>query len=376
MVAKYIHELLFIYDCVILPDFGGFVTHRVSADIHPITNKFYPPAKTVAFNEQLILNDGLLIIHISREENLSPEESAEQVKKFVKNIKDSLVTFNIYIFPQLGRFFFNLHGLLEFEPDYSINLSSDSFGLTELYSKPIDRNYSDMSKISTRIRPVSKRTLNEKNSAKERLTLDVDGEKSKKSLSLILILPVILLMLSTFALIYMNRTGKSLAGILPGIINRQEISEMDKQESSNSDIDISAPINNSDDLAIANETLPEPEEYKVEKKSETSVHKPLKKEVVHTSPSTVISPSSSDIKFINEKSGKYYIIAGSFSKRKNALKLSNKIKAQGASAFVIASEDNANFKVAINKYDTIINAINDLDKFKPEFGEQIWVLAY
>ena len=64
----YISDLLYRYDCVTVPDFGAFLTSRVSAKIHESTHTFYPPKKVLSFNEQLQNNDGLLANYIAEVE--------------------------------------------------------------------------------------------------------------------------------------------------------------------------------------------------------------------------------------------------------------------------------------------------------------------
>jgi len=46
-ISSYISELLFEHDCVIIPNFGGFICNYKPADIHPIQNTVSPPAKAI-----------------------------------------------------------------------------------------------------------------------------------------------------------------------------------------------------------------------------------------------------------------------------------------------------------------------------------------
>ena len=70
-IANYLKDLLYRYDCVIVPNFGGFVTNRISARIDADSNTFYPPTKEVGFNSHLTHNDGLLANYIASSENIS-----------------------------------------------------------------------------------------------------------------------------------------------------------------------------------------------------------------------------------------------------------------------------------------------------------------
>lgn len=60
-LAQHIEVLLLENDCVIVPGFGGFVTHYAPATHVKEENLFLPPTRTIGFNPQLKLNDGVLV---------------------------------------------------------------------------------------------------------------------------------------------------------------------------------------------------------------------------------------------------------------------------------------------------------------------------
>ena len=64
-LETYISDLLYRYECVVIPDFGAFLTQPVSARIDESNFTFYPPKKELSFNEQLKNNDGLLAKYIA-----------------------------------------------------------------------------------------------------------------------------------------------------------------------------------------------------------------------------------------------------------------------------------------------------------------------
>ena len=57
---RHIEILLLNNDCVIIPDFGGFMTHHVAAVYDGENKRFLPPSRTLGFNHHLQLNDSLL----------------------------------------------------------------------------------------------------------------------------------------------------------------------------------------------------------------------------------------------------------------------------------------------------------------------------
>ena len=75
VLEHYIADLLYRYNCVVVPGFGAFLAERTSARINDTTNTFFAPSKFIAFNEQLSTNDGLLVSYIAETEKDSYENT-------------------------------------------------------------------------------------------------------------------------------------------------------------------------------------------------------------------------------------------------------------------------------------------------------------
>jgi len=138
-LETYISDLLYRYDCVTVPEFGAFLTHRVSAKIHESTHAFYPPKKALSFNEQLQSNDGLLANYIADVEKVPYEVAVEKIKKHVKSIKSYLVEGETIAFQNIGELLLNKEGKINFEPSLHINYLTDAFGLSQFTSADITR---------------------------------------------------------------------------------------------------------------------------------------------------------------------------------------------------------------------------------------------
>ena len=82
-IANYISDLLYRYECVILPGFGAFLTNRKSAQVIKGTHQFAPPFKSISFNVQLKQNDGLLVNYISKSEKISYETAFEKLQQYL-----------------------------------------------------------------------------------------------------------------------------------------------------------------------------------------------------------------------------------------------------------------------------------------------------
>ena len=89
-IEHYISELLFLHDCIILPNFGGFVSNPQSVKLNKITGVLTPPSKQILFNTNLKTNDGLLITHISNKEDVSQDLAKNEVENYVAKITKKL----------------------------------------------------------------------------------------------------------------------------------------------------------------------------------------------------------------------------------------------------------------------------------------------
>lgn len=139
-ISRYISELLFGNDCVIIPGFGGFVAHYSPAKIHPINHSFYPPSKNILFNSKLIRDDGLLIDFISEDQHMSYAEAKSMVEKFIRETQNTLTNGDVVRFKNIGDLKRDAVGKLLFTPDDSINYLEEAFGLSTFVSPPILRS--------------------------------------------------------------------------------------------------------------------------------------------------------------------------------------------------------------------------------------------
>jgi len=137
-VANYINDLLYRYDCVIVPNFGGFITNRISAKVDNSTDTFYPPSKQISFNNHLKHNDGLLANHIASSENISFEKATQKIGTTVANWNKELAVSSIKL-TNLGTFSLNAEKQLIFEPSTKTNYLTESFGLATFESAAIKR---------------------------------------------------------------------------------------------------------------------------------------------------------------------------------------------------------------------------------------------
>ena len=90
-LTTYIADLLYRYECVIIPGFGAFLTRYQSAHIDEISNTFHPPSKIVSFNKQLQANDGLFANYVASVEKFSYETALrESLHNYIKLMENCI----------------------------------------------------------------------------------------------------------------------------------------------------------------------------------------------------------------------------------------------------------------------------------------------
>lgn len=138
-VAHYISELLFLHDCVILPEFGGFVGNKKSALLNTAAGTLTPPTKQIGFNKNLNTNDGLLISHISNSEEMTNEKVQEKISEFSNNLNEKLKHSKVLRIKKIGLFTLGKEGNVIFMQDDTVNYNLDAFGMKSVYNKTIIR---------------------------------------------------------------------------------------------------------------------------------------------------------------------------------------------------------------------------------------------
>ncbi len=99
----YITELLYRYNCVVVPGFGAFLTQTKSAVINESTHSFSPPSKIISFNGQLSSNDGLLVSYMADAEKMSYENMEKQIASISQQWNTHLKTGERLRFPNIGE---------------------------------------------------------------------------------------------------------------------------------------------------------------------------------------------------------------------------------------------------------------------------------
>ena len=144
-LERHIEVLLLNNDCVIIPNFGGFMVHHVEARYDEKDHIFLPPYRTLGFNPQLKMNDSLLAQSYIEAYDISYPEAINRIVSEVDELNQILDNEGEYELNDIGTLHRNEMGSFDFVPcdagiltPYLYGLSS--FELESLSSIKAKRN--------------------------------------------------------------------------------------------------------------------------------------------------------------------------------------------------------------------------------------------
>lgn len=138
-VEHYIAELLYRYNCVVVPEFGAFLANTTSARIDEKRQTLYPPTKNLSFNQQLTKNDGLLVSHIANAKKLPYEELLAEVTDVSKQWKIKLESGKSLFLEGIGKLWMGKEEKIQFSPEEGFNYLASSFGFSSFNAAPVIR---------------------------------------------------------------------------------------------------------------------------------------------------------------------------------------------------------------------------------------------
>lgn len=380
MITNYLKELLNDNECVIIPEFGAFISKRHSATIDYANHSFIPPFKEIVFNNKLTNNDEILVDFISKKENISKEDSLTKIQNFVNQTAAILDVNNEYVMEGLGKMrkFGNDY---VFEVSHSENLLGDSFGLTEFNYKPVFRTETYQI-IKERIVVEQKAKNTEYTMAIESVEEISDTPRRKPSMFRTLAFTTL-----AFVLVFLinwttDKSDSNFASWNPFLYSSPnefliEIQNLKTSEPQN--------IISSESIAACNEeiaTVETIEEIVLEEEiseisdseiaevtPEVQVENIIATQQLNSSDPQLLS--SSDPQTLNS----YYIIGGSFQTEASAEKCLNGIKAKGfENASTLEKNEKGYIRVYYESFAEKADALVRLDEIKSKYDNSAWLL--
>ncbi len=125
----FLEHLLYEHECVIIPQFGGFVVNAQDFQFNAKEGKIYPKRKCVAFNEKLKTDDRFLTTEWAKKQSISQKEASIEITAISKDLKSQISTQGYLTIGELGAFTLNSENRLSFSPNPDFNADLSVFGL-------------------------------------------------------------------------------------------------------------------------------------------------------------------------------------------------------------------------------------------------------
>lgn len=351
-LEKYISELLYQHECVIVPGFGGFITNYEPASIQVATHTILPPRKYLVFNSSLTINDGLLATSISAKKQCSFDEAMQFIHREVTAWHERLKAGKQITLPGMGSFVSNIHDKLEFRPDPDQNFFDDAYGMTPMVIPPLQKN-----RRKRKIKPAVYRKPVRKTSS-----------RTIRRLAWAAAITIPLVAASIWSIMNYDSL-RQYASQHSGFISvfRSE------PETAFSSYNYTAPESPADNPYSRDVESAEPEILSDNGNEEPVLHSEPDKENLTIAEATPTANENPEPAPLPERA--YHIIIGSFENTINAQQLVDKLNTSGWNAR-IAESSKGMHRVSIASYINKQEAIAALNKIREERNPNAWLLRF
>lgn len=370
-LSRHIETLLLENDCVIVPGLGGFIAHNKPAEFKESANIFCPPLRTIGFNPQLTINDGLLVQAYMQAYDTDFPDASRKIENTVSQIKETLYKNGQAELDNIGTLYYTMAGVYGFEPYYNAFFSPDLYGLGNFSISPLSAlSTPERHEDVTDIRIETKLPLNINSAKKDkkfhmakRVAEHAVGIAAAILLFFILSVPVENTYLDNASYASLGAEtmldairSKSVAVSTP-VSEKSETAKVQQKKLTGNNVNTLRPV------AVKN--------VKVEKPA-ASVAKETKITSVSEKKETKSSEKSN--KAVKKDDKGLFIIVSSLQTMADAEKELEKFKKQGYSEASILTSDNR-FRIALYRYNDKSKAYGKINELrKEEQFKSAWLL--
>lgn len=372
-IEKHISELLFRYDRIIVPGLGMFTCSHESASVHPITHRFQPPNKRVAFDANVKEDpDNMLALYVAKVERMAAEDVDKGISDYVATVISGIASASGVEISKVGTLKNDDQGNIILKPDSETNVFAPAFGMGEFRSPAIER---------------SKKPSRKKEEAV--VAAVVIAEEKEKSRKGFWIAAIIILLLLIGSLGYWKR--QEINNFYVSITNSndtEKLANTDDQGSENADAENSGN-EGENDLASAEPYAPRTSENGQElqgaEKLEAELsgkellpnaykEEPAKK--VRRKPVRKYTAADIVVEYPDyyKEQTEYFLIAGCFVYIKNAREYREKLLRQGYESEVVGAGSDGCYRVSYGKYYLEEEALGRLNYIRSTINDGAWLL--
>jgi nucleoid DNA-binding protein/cell division septation protein DedD len=401
-----VKELLHKHDCVIMPNFGGFVCNPENARIDQVSHIITPPARRVMFNQNLKTNDGLLVQFVAQNFGITYSEALRVIDDLITDFKNKLEQTKQIDIDTFGTFRLNAEANYVFLPNKHNTYLYASFGLLPLQATPV----ADFITGAKRTRLF-----------KDRKDIKPVGRKQKaKNIALKALTAVLVVMLGLNAYIFL--TDSNLAGGAkinttgihswfdslmsndnkpnevvtpelsaktekdtettyipesPVVVEEEVLSEAPTEIETSTNTAENTTLNIAEVFAYSTKSAPNfggysfNEDGSLVESAPTEVTQPTVEETPMISPEPAIEVA---VKESHGTSFSYHVIGGVFCNEANARKFYNMLKSKGFDAQLLLNKKINCNRVSYRKVSSREEALRLMDSIKSTENPEAWVL--
>ncbi len=366
-VSDYLKKLLYEQDCVVVPDLGGFLSHFNHAFYSGVNGLYHSPAKRVAFNEALKLDDGLLIHHITVNEQINREDAQRRVSQFVDEVKAAITKQGSYQLSDIGLLLFNQEGKLLFEPNIDINFFQEGYGL-----KSVSANA-----LTSQISVEDNQPIQD---LEDRLPVEQPAKPNRRRSKVAMYSSGLLLIGGLFYASSdtpLSSSSTSSFNPLDLFVKKTKIQMVNKPLNLPSDnVKIDSEINIADVEVIEKKsTVPS------KAKSSVKIINDIKPELVVIDVSKLkVQVQSADYKDnqkqVSDTDASFFVIAGAFANQENAQRLVDRLRLSGyADASIMMIDERNLYKVSAVGLSSQARAVGQMSRINKLSKAQSWIFV-
>lgn len=359
-LIEHIETLLLTNDCVIIPDFGGFIAFDTPAKWVEEESLFVPPIRTVGFNSQLKLNDGLIVQAYMSAYGTTFPDASKRVNKATRQLKRWLMAEGKVELQGLGTLRVSMDGSYHFVPFIDGLNSPTLYGLGALHFQPLaqreDRQEAD---VILNTRSLKELVLDQSKEPDENFVLRPKSSGKRLWRIAVASAAAVALFFLLSAPVKNIGIGNAYQAqiISSRMLPKQDLLETGAYHTSVKAIDsvsVKSPVNRLDIQSA------EEKQVKADKPDLSSPVVPEESREVNTS----LKAESQD---------RYYIIVSALVKEKDAQEAVEILRKGGYSSACLVSSSKMH-KVCIASYKNEEEAVKKLRQFRAGKYEDAWVL--
>lgn len=366
-LLRHIEVLLLENDCVIIPSFGGFVSHYMPARWLEEEGLFLPPTRSIGFNPQLKMNDGSLVQSYMTAYCTDFSDASKLVDKAVQELFDTLHEEGKVEMHGIGDMFYTIHGTLQFQPYEDGLLTPGLYGLSSF----------EIEKIGQEVKAATEENVELSKPNTKVYEIRVNRSLLRATVAAAAAIIIFFFMSTPVENTYVEKSNYAQlipSELLESFDNKevanQKGSAVEYSETKNDLKVIESSKENSfiSNNLEANAPQKKQEQLKPKTVKEVLVPKKIEKKVEKKN-----DPVKTETTSVSK--GSYHIIAASVTNRADAQEIVSRLKSKGYSGASFI-EGNGRIRVSVMSFSDDTEANNKLSQLKKNVNfKDAWVLS-